>query len=80
VASAAVVTAVMPTASAAMAAHVPIASADAVASATIAASTAVTAVAGDSLIFTAQQGDADDREKDRDAQHNSSVHPRILHT
>jgi len=52
--------------------------------ATIAAyTTAVAAVAtvtGDGLAVTAQKGDADNREKDRDAKNQCSIHPRILQT
>jgi hypothetical protein len=30
------------------------------------------------LLFTAHKGDADDREENRDAKQNNSIHPRIL--
>ena len=43
-----------------------------------AAAAAATAVTGDGSLFTAHKGDADDREKHRDAQNQSTVHPRIL--
>jgi len=35
-------------------------------------------MAGDSRFLTTQQGDADDRDQDRDAHNQSAVHPRIL--
>jgi hypothetical protein len=51
---------------------------------TTAASTGATAatmaaMTGNSLLFTAQQGDSDDREKHHDPKYNSSIHPKILH-
>ena len=62
--------------------------------ATIAAVAAMTAVAatavagamaavaamaeGRSLVFNAHQGDADQREKHRETEHNNSIHPQIL--
>jgi hypothetical protein len=33
---------------------------------------------GDGHLLTADEGDADDREKHRDAQNQSAIHPRIL--
>jgi hypothetical protein len=42
------------------------------------AAAAVAAVAGNGSLLTADQGDADDREKHRDAQNQNTVHPRIL--
>jgi hypothetical protein len=42
------------------------------------AAATVAAVTGDGHLFTAHKGDADDREKHRDAQNQSTVHPRIL--
>jgi hypothetical protein len=38
----------------------------------------VTAVTSNGFLFTAQEGDADDREKDRDTQKHSSIHPKLL--
>lgn len=42
--------------------------------------TPVATVTGDGLTVTAQQGDADNREENRDAQKQCSIHPRILQT
>jgi hypothetical protein len=39
---------------------------------------AVAAVASNRFLLTAQQGDADDREKDRDSKQHSSIHPKLL--
>ncbi|HEX4143013.1 MAG TPA: hypothetical protein VHY91_05645 [Pirellulales bacterium] len=33
---------------------------------------------GDSHLLTAHQGDADDREEDRDAKDKHTIHPKIL--
>ena len=33
----------------------------------------------DSIALTADEGDADDREKDRDAQNQCTIHPKFLH-
>jgi hypothetical protein len=41
---------------------------------------AVATVTGDGLVFTAQHGDADNREENRDAQNQCTIHPRILQT
>jgi hypothetical protein len=46
--------------------------------ATAAAATTTATMTGDGHLFTAHKGDADDREKHRDAQNQSTVHPRIL--
>jgi hypothetical protein len=51
--------------------------------ATIAAAAAISATAeqqteGRSLALTANQGDADQGEKDRHTQHNNAIHPLIL--
>jgi hypothetical protein len=35
-------------------------------------------MAGQSLIGTADQGDSNDREKDRDPENQCAIHPRIL--
>lgn len=55
--------------------------------ATASAATAITggmaaaaAMASQSLIRTADQGDPDDREKDRDPKNQCAIHPRILQT
>lgn len=55
-----------------------IATATPVTTAAIAAAATVTAVASQYLVVTAQKGDADDREKDRDPEGQSSIHPLIL--
>jgi hypothetical protein len=39
---------------------------------------AVAAMTGDSRLLTAQQGDADNRDENRDSHNQSAVHPRIL--
>jgi hypothetical protein len=39
---------------------------------------AMAAMTGLSRLLTAQQGDADDREKHRDPKYHSAIHPRIL--
>ena len=65
----------------AMATVMAMAMAMAMATATAAATTTATATAavtGNGNLVTAQQGDADDREKHRDAQDQSTIHPRIL--
>ena len=54
-----------------------IATAASAATATAATAAAMT-VTSDSHFFTANKGDADDREKHRDAQNQNTVHPRIL--
>jgi hypothetical protein len=36
------------------------------------------AVAGDSSLLTAQHGDADDREKNRDGKNQRAIHPKLL--
>jgi hypothetical protein len=46
--------------------------------ATTAATTATASVTGQSLGIAPNQGDADDREKDRDAEQNSTIHPKFL--
>jgi hypothetical protein len=38
----------------------------------------IAAVTSNGFLLTAQQGDADDREKDRDTQKHSSIHPKLL--
>jgi hypothetical protein len=45
---------------------------------TVAAMATMATVAGNSRLLTTQQGDADDRDKNRDAHNQSAVHPRIL--
>jgi hypothetical protein len=40
--------------------------------------TAVATVTGHGLAVTAHEGDADNREKNRDAKNQCSIHPRIL--
>lgn len=48
--------------------------------ATAAAVATVTAVTGHHLVvLTANQGDADDRDENRDAQNQCTIHPRLLH-
>ncbi len=48
---------------------------------TVAATVATAAaVSGHCLVGTADKGDADDREKHRDAENQCSIHPRILQT
>ncbi len=42
------------------------------------ATATMTTMAGDSRLLTAHQGDANDREEDRDPQKQSAIHPRIL--
>jgi len=46
--------------------------------ATVATMASMATVAGNSRLLTAQQGDADDRDENRDPQNQSAVHPRIL--
>jgi hypothetical protein len=53
------------------------ASATAIAAAAIAAA-AATMTEGHRLVVTAQQGDADDREENRETENNNTVHPQIL--
>lgn len=57
-----------------------VATAVATATITIARRTAIaaTAVAGNCRLLTADQGDADDRDKHRDAKQKNTIHPRIL--
>ncbi len=43
-----------------------------------AAIAAIAAMAGHDLVFTAQEGDADHREENRDAKHQCSIHPKFL--
>jgi hypothetical protein len=43
-----------------------------------AARTAMATMTGDSHLLTAHQGDADDREEDRDAKDKHTIHPKIL--
>ena len=50
----------------------------AMATVTTTTAAAVATMTGNGNLFTAQQGDADDREKHRDAKNQSTVHPRIL--
>jgi hypothetical protein len=45
---------------------------------TRAASAAMATMTGDSHLLTAHQGDADDREEDRDAKDKHTIHPKIL--
>jgi hypothetical protein len=52
--------------------------ATATASAVAAAATMGTEQASVGPFFTAHQGDADNREKNRDAKHDKPIHPRIL--
>jgi hypothetical protein len=73
--------AVAATVAAAMAAIAMMATTAAVAAAaaTIAAAAATTAMTeGHRLVVTAQEGDADDREKDRETENNNTVHSQIL--
>jgi hypothetical protein len=44
-----------------------------------AAAVAMTTVTGNGHLLTAQEGDADNREKNRDAQNQSAIHPKNLH-
>jgi len=37
------------------------------------------AVAGEGLALTAQKGDADHREENRDAKNQCTIHPTLLH-
>jgi hypothetical protein len=47
---------------------------------TLTASAAVATVAGDGrVVFSAQQGDADNREEHRDAESQCTIHPNFLH-
>jgi opacity protein-like surface antigen len=46
--------------------------------ATVTRMAAAAAMAGHSLVGTADQGDPDDREKDRDPKNQCAIHPRIL--
>ena len=46
--------------------------------AAISAATAIAAVTGQNLVLTAHQGDADDREKNRDAKQQCTIHPKFL--
>jgi hypothetical protein len=69
---------VMPTAEAA--ATTIEAAATAVARADTTTIAAVATVTGDGLAVTAQKGDANHREKNRDAKNQCSIHPRILQT
>jgi hypothetical protein len=59
---------------------VAVATAAAAASTTItrAATATMATMAGDSRLLTTQEGDADDRDKNRDPHNQSAVHPRIL--
>jgi hypothetical protein len=43
---------------------------------TIATATTVTTVTSNGHLLTAHQGDADDREENRDAQNQRAIHPR----
>jgi hypothetical protein len=63
-------------AAAAMATEQTAAATIAAAATTIAAAATIAEQAGDGLLFTAHQGDADDREENRDAKHNKTIHPR----
>ncbi len=54
--------------------------ATAVAAAVTSAATTVAAVTGDRLVVAAHQGDADDREEDRDPKHKCTIHPKLLQT
>jgi len=45
---------------------------------TRAARAAMTTMTGYSYLLTAHQGDADDREENRDAKDKHSIHPKIL--
>jgi hypothetical protein len=72
-ATAAVATAAMMTTEQAAAATIAAAAA---AVAAIAATAAIAEQAGNGLLFTAHQGDADDREENRDATQNKTIHPR----
>jgi hypothetical protein len=71
---------VMPATRAAAAINRAAASGGAAAIATIptAAIAAIAAMAGHDLVFTAQEGDADHREENRDAKHQCSIHPKFL--
>jgi hypothetical protein len=62
----------------ATAAAVAGAGASTVASVAGAVAIAITTMAGNGLGFTAHEGDADNREKDRDTEKNSSIHPKLL--
>ena len=63
-----------------MAAAIAGAVATAVAAAVTSAATTVAAVTGDRLVVAAHQGDADDREEDRDPKHKCTIHPKLLQT
>jgi hypothetical protein len=65
------------TATVAMTAVAAIAAAAAITAASVSA-TKEPAEEGRRLVFTADQGDANQREKHRDTQNNNTVHPRIL--
>ena len=41
--------------------------------------TAMTTMTSNHLRVTANQGDGDEREKDRDAKKNRTIHPNVLH-
>lgn len=62
----------------ATAARVAAATVATVTTVTVATAAAVTAMASQYLVVTAQKGDSDDREKDRDPEGQSSIHPLIL--
>ena len=69
VAAASVVTAVAAVAAAAALAAI---------AARAAAGAAVATMASNGLVLTADEGDANDREKHRDPEHNKSIHPKFL--
>jgi hypothetical protein len=50
----------------------------AAATTTVTRMAATAAVASQCLVGTASQGDANDREKDRDPENQCAIHPRIL--
>jgi hypothetical protein len=52
--------------------------AGALARAAVTTGAAMATMTGNGLVFNAHQGDADDREKDRDPKHYESIHPKIL--
>ncbi len=54
------------------------ASAAAIAAVAAAAGAAIAAVSGHDLVLTADQGDADHREENRDAKNQCTIHPKFL--
>jgi hypothetical protein len=71
------IAAAVATAVAAMMAAV-MATAAAIATVAMARAAAATMTEGHRLVVTAQQGDADDREENRETKNNNTIHPQIL--